>query len=375
MSLSDLICINVDRLVDEWCAYAADHVAPAKTLTRDELEDSARDLFNAIAGDMVIEETTEQQTEKSHGERSGNSRALTDYAKSHANYRIGQGFSLPDMASEYRALRASVMRLCSDTEGGESVHISQVVRFNASLDEALTVSIGWFDAQLNQARELFMGVLGHDMRGPLHAIMMSSELLLMDDKMLQRSLVASTRIFGSSKRLAAMLDDLVDFTSTRLGKILSVTIREGDMGETVSHVVSELRARHPSAQITYETHGELHGRWDFARIAQVVSNLGGNAIQHGDNARPVAIRLDGQADQVVLTVHNEGVAITPQALRRIFDPMTRGETKAQQDVRGSIGLGLYICREIALSHDGSIGVTSDGEGTTFTVRIARNVTT
>jgi signal transduction histidine kinase len=87
------------------------------------------------------------------------------------------------------------------------------------------------------------------------------------------------------------------------------------------------------------------------------------------------LEADGEDDQVVLTVHNEGVAITPQALHRIFDPMTRGETTEHQDLRGSVGLGLYICREIALSHDGSIGVISDEQGTTFTVRIARKVAT
>jgi signal transduction histidine kinase len=202
---------------------------------------------------------------------------------------------------------------------------------------------------------------------------MSSELLLMDDKMSQTSSFASTRIFGSSKRLAAMLNDLVDFTSTRLGKILAVTLVDGNMAETVSHVVSELRARFPSVELTYETDGELYGRWDFARIAQVVSNLGGNAIQHGDNARPVTIRLTGEADYVVLTVHNQGVPIAPQALGRIFDPLTRGHIQKDQDLRGSVGLGLYISREIALSHDGSISVTSDETGTTFIVRFAREV--
>jgi signal transduction histidine kinase len=342
-------------------------------LTREQLENSIKELLAAIADDMETDQTPERQLEKSHGEREGNSRALIDHARSHADHRVGQGFSMPDMASEFRAVRASVMRLCANGEDAQNVHVSQVVRFNEALDEAWMVSLGWFEAQLSQARELFIGVLGHDMRGPLHAIMMASELLLMDDTMSQNSSIASTRIFGSSKRLAAMLDDLLDFTSTRLGNTLAVSLRDGDMGETVGHVVNELRLRHPSVRITYETSGELHGRWDFARIAQVVSNLGGNAIQHGDNARPVAIRLAGETDQVVLTVHNEGAPITPQALGRIFDPLTRGEMQAHQDLKGSIGLGLYICREIALSHDGSIGVTSDENGTTFVVRIARNV--
>lgn len=373
MPLPALIRANLDRLVDEWCAYAADHIAPAKALTRTELENSSEELFTAIADDMCTAETEEERIQKSHGERTGNSRALIDYAQCHANHRAGQGFSLPDMASEFRAVRASVMRLCGDGDGGQPIPIAQIVRFNESLDEAWTVSLGWFDARLNQSRELFMGVLGHDMRGPLNAMLIGAEVLFMDDTLSPMSTQISARLYSSGKRLNAMLDDLLDFTSTRLGKILPISLDDGDMAETVRHVVNELQTRHPSVQLTYKTSGELHGRWDFARIAQVVSNLGGNAIQHGDNTSPVTIQLDGQADDVVLTVHNEGVPITPQALSRIFDPLTRGDSQEHHDLRGSIGLGLYICREIALSHDGSIGVTSDQGGTTFVVRIARKV--
>ena len=373
MPLPTLIRANLDRLVDEWCAYAADHIAPAKVLTRDELENSSRELFTAIAADMCTAETEEERVQKSHGESAGNCRALIGCAKSHANDRAGQGFSLPDMASEFRAVRASVMRLCGDSAEYGPIPIAQVVRFNASLDEAWTVSLGWFDARLNQSRELFMGVLGHDMRGPLNAMLIGTEVLLMDDALSPMSAQVSARLFSTGKRLNAMLDDLLDFTSTRLGKVLPIALEDGDMGVTVGHGVDELRTRHPSVQITYTTSGDLHGRWDLARIAQIVSNLGGNAIQHGDNTRPVTIQLNGQADDVVLTVHNEGIPITSQALSRIFDPLTRGDIQEHHDLRGSIGLGLYICREIALSHNGSIDVTSDQGGTTFVVRIARKV--
>ena len=373
MPLPALIRANLDRLVDEWCAYAADHIAPAKALTRTELENSSEELFTAIADDMCTAETEEERIQKSHGERTGNSLALIDYAQCHANHRAGQGFSLPDMASEFRAVRASVMRLCGDSAEYGPIPIAQVVRFNASLDEAWTVSLGWFDARLNQSRELFMGVLGHDMRGPLNAMLIGTEVLLMDDALSPMSAQVSARLFSTGKRLNAMLDDLLDFTSTRLGKVLPIALEDGDMGVTVGHGVDELRTRHPLVQITYTTSGDLHGRWDLARIAQIVSNLGGNAIQHGDNTRPVTIQLNGQADDVVLTVHNEGIPITSQALSRIFDPLTRGDIQEHHDLRGSIGLGLYICREIALSHNGSIDVTSDQGGTTFVVRIARKV--
>lgn len=373
MGMSELICTDIDRLVDDWTCYARDRIQAARTLSLEELQDSARMLFLAIADDMDTTQTLEEQEHKATGLRPENSHPIIKHSTEHARHRVAQGFSLPDLISEFRAARASVMRLVGRAGSDAGIGIGELERFNEAVDETLTVSAAFFDGKLNEAREMFLGVLGHDLRNPLGAILNAADMLLMDERLSASSAKASAIVYGSGKRVQALVGDLLDFTSTRLGKGLPVTLTVGDLGATVGHVVEELRARHPSVRISYETRGELHGRWDFARLAQVVANLGGNAIQHGDTGQPIRIRLDGADDEVVLTVHNQSPPIAPDALARIFDPMTRGSQESRKAVRGSMGLGLYICRQVALAHDGSIQVSSDAQGTTFVVRIARHV--
>ncbi|MEH3087074.1 MAG: HAMP domain-containing sensor histidine kinase [Xylophilus ampelinus] len=370
MSLAETIRMRVDRLIDEWTCYARDHVAAAGTLDDEALRDSSRLLFTAIADDMDTLQTPGEQADKARGRRPGNSRAITTHATAHADHRVAQGFSLPDLVSEFRAARASVMRLADEPAPGPAFRIDEIERFNEAVDEALTVSIEHFDRKLNEARDMFLGVLGHDLRNPLGAVLNSARLLMRAEELSPGSLKASARIHGSARRIERMVDDLIDFTRTRLGRSLPVAPIDGDLGETAAQVVEELRGRHPHACVLYEARGDLRGRWDFARLAQVVSNLGANAIQYGDPSQPVAVRLDGLDDRVELTVRNQGPPIAPQALGRIFDPLTRGCAPGGADT-GNIGLGLYICRQIALAHGGAIDVASDAGGTAFTVRIPR----
>jgi signal transduction histidine kinase len=119
-----------------------------------------------------------------------------------------------------------------------------------------------------------------------------------------------------------------------------------------------------------EVHGDLHGKWDPARIQQIVANLVVNALRYGAPKRPIHIVLSGLAQEIVFSVENEGAAIPPATLAQMFDPLKRGAN--QPDVEGSLGLGLYICREITLAHGGSIAVQSTDAQTRFAVRLPRN---
>jgi signal transduction histidine kinase len=373
MTLAELIRANLDALVDDWFHYARDRIEVTRTLSTKEIKNSSRMLFTAIADDMDIVQTDHAQFEKARGQRPGNSKGIVEHASEHADDRVAQGFTLPDLASEFRAARASVMRLLARHDAKREIRMEEIERFNEAVDEALAISIGRFDAQLDQARDMFLGVLGHDLRNPLGAILNSAQVLQLDTGLPEESARIVERIHNSGRRIQGMVDDLLDFTRAKLGGGLPVFPADGDLGEAVGHVVDELRTLHPRADIRYETRGDLRGRWDAARLAQLASNLGGNAIQHGDISRPVAVRLDGGAERVVLTVRNEGATIGAQARGRIFDPLTRGAGAGTGEPagQGSIGLGLYICRQIALAHDGTIDVASDARGTVFTVGIPR----
>ena len=174
--------------------------------------------------------------------------------------------------------------------------------------------------------------------------------------------------------MSTMITDLLDFTGAALGGKMPVSPAAADLGAVCRDVAEEMVVAHPGRALHFRPHGDLAGEWDAARLRQVVSNLLGNALQHGAETGPVELTAAADGPDVVLTVHNEGPPIPPDALPTIFDPLVRGSTPELQMQRrpGSIGLGLYIAHEIVAAHGGTIGVTSSaGSGTTFTVRLQR----
>jgi len=176
-----------------------------------------------------------------------------------------------------------------------------------------------------------------------------------------------------------MILDLLDFAATGLGGAMPVSPAATDLGALCQDAMEEMRAAHPGCTLRCDLHGDLRGEWDPARLRQLISNLLGNAAQHGGEAcrAEVSTRADGP-DAVVLAVHNDGPPIPPEALPTIFDPLVRGSSAEQERRRrpGSLGLGLYIAREVVTAHGGSIDVRSSAEdGTVFTVRLPRRAAT
>ncbi|MBL9165701.1 MAG: HAMP domain-containing histidine kinase [Planctomycetaceae bacterium] len=171
-----------------------------------------------------------------------------------------------------------------------------------------------------------------------------------------------------------MIADLLDYTRTRLGAGMPVTPAALDLGSLAAELFQEFRSAHPSREMRFHTDGDLHGQWDSDRIRQAISNLLGNAIQHGSANFPITLSLRGEPSEVFVEVHNGGDPIPWGELQRIFDPLIRGSSAAKppKNRPGSIGLGLYIAREVAKSHNGSIDVRSSAaEGTSFTIRLPR----
>ena len=147
-----------------------------------------------------------------------------------------------------------------------------------------------------------------------------------------------------------------------------------DLKPLCQEAFDEIRAAYPTRTLRYQPHGELAGEWDAARLRQLVSNLLGNAIQHGAGTGSVELSVSAEGRDVVIAVHNQGAPIPADALSTIFDPLVRGLSPELRKQRraGSIGLGLHIAREVATAHGGVIGVTSSADaGTVFTVRLPR----
>ena len=201
-----------------------------------------------------------------------------------------------------------------------------------------------------EERERVMGVLGHDLRNPLSAIAMAALRLVRHGlSPLQQELV--TLVQGSVARMQRMISDLLDFSRVRAGGELPVARQPNVALRAIcADVVAELKLAHPDRQIVAQFAGDGLGAFDPDRLAQVISNLIGNAVEHGGCASPIDVRLAETADAVELSVHNSGPPIDATARARLFEPFRRGETASE----GGVGLGLFIVehvvREIGRAH-------------------------
>jgi signal transduction histidine kinase len=216
---------------------------------------------------------------------------------------------------------------------------------------------------------MFAAILSHDLRTPLGAILSGAQLLQVrsDDELVQRT---AERMLSSGKRMARLVEDLLDLTRARLAGGIPIVRAHTDLGMLVQRVVQEQHGAHPEARIDVTTAGDLTGDWDSERLAQVVSNLLGNALQHGVAGEPVRVRLDGtRADSVMVAVSNAG-EIAPDVLPRLFDPFRRSVPGSGRP--HGLGLGLYIAQQIVLAHRGSVAVQSRPDtDVTFEVTIPR----
>ncbi len=221
-------------------------------------------------------------------------------------------------------------------------------------------------------REQLMGILGHDLRSPLSAISAAAGLLRRRDDLAPPVREHVERINRAATRMTEMIRTLLDFTQVRFHGVLPVTPAPTDLGDVARAIVDELRAAEPDRAIDLEVRCDARGHWDPARLAELMSNLVGNALVHGAGGEPVHVLIDDAGDEVRLRVHNGGAAIAPEVQARLFEPFRRGAGRTSTARAGGLGLGLYIVRQIVLAHGGTISVEStEGGGTTFTVRLPR----
>ena len=224
-------------------------------------------------------------------------------------------------------------------------------------------------ARTARFREEFIGVIGHDLRNPVSAILTGAYALIKSDSLAARDATIVSRIASSATRVAHMIEDLSDFTRGRLGGGIQITRTPADLRDICGRVVEELQIARPGSSIVLRAAGDLHGQWDGERLAQVLSNLLGNALEHGDAGAPVRIELTGRDRDVTIQVANQGRRIAPEELRDLFEPFRRG---AGSSPRRGLGLGLYIVERIVTAHGGTVTAEStDADGTRFTVRLPR----
>lgn len=370
MKLSEFLIAHAEEILLEWDAFAASVPHTGKALSQKELRDHAGAILRTIAADLERHQNLAQQEAKSQGR---GERGLSESpAETHADYRMLSGFDIESMITEYRALRASVLKLWAREGSAGPDEIEEMTRFNEAIDQAIAESVSRYTRQTKKSTDLFIGILGHDIRNPLGTIVMSAEILARSPQTPQKVV---TTIINSAVRINGLIEQVVDFTRAQAVGALSVHRIPGDLHGQLLKIIHETRARNPGQAIELRKRGDFLGSWDESRMGQLLSNLLGNATRYGDRTKPVSVEMWSDAAEVSFSVHNLGNAIREDDLPRIFEPLARGTGIESADARrepAGLGLGLYICREIVRAHGGKMTVESTPElGTTFTVRLPR----
>jgi two-component system sensor histidine kinase/response regulator len=216
--------------------------------------------------------------------------------------------------------------------------------------------------------EMLVAMLSHDLRSPLNAVLTSAMLIQRRSNEEPVQQVAQ-RILTSTRRMARMIEDMLDLARARLAGGIPLRREPADLAPLLERAVSEVSAAYPQATVTVSQQGDLTGEWDTERLAQVASNLVGNALQHGEVGQPVEVAADGSHPaEVTLTVTNAGT-IPADLLPQLFDPFRGAQRQGRNE---GLGLGLYIVQQIVLAHQGSVAVESgEHRCTRFTVRVPR----
>jgi signal transduction histidine kinase len=370
MKIAAFIRANIEPIAAEWEAFAAT-LLPEEKFSRSVLRDGIVEMLNEIAAHMDRAESGAPQQGKSEGNPRPQPH-IEDAAERHALERVKMGLSSWQVIAEFRALRVTIIRLWRhglvETDKGS---LYDLTRFNEAIDQALSEAAVKHIKEIDRSSQLFLGILGHDLKNPVAAILGYAHLQLLSGTP-ERYRHFASQISISARRMSHMITDLIELTRVRLGSGIAINPTHTNMRRICATVIEEMRAFNPERSFQLNCDDDIPGQWDEARIMQVLSNLLGNAVQHGATKSPVTLTARSGKDGIDLAVHNEGAPIPPNLIPSLFDCLFQGGAteRADDDHSASLGLGLYIAREIVLAHEGTIEVhSSDDEGTTFVVRL------
>ena len=373
--LGNFIRQNVAQIADEWTGFAETLTPASEGMTALALRDHIEEILSFVADDLETLQTGAEQLQKSQGDGPKEGGAYQSAAEVHAELRLDNGFDIDQMVSEYRALRACVVKLWS--AGSRELNrddIDDLIRFNEAIDQAIAESLRHYTTTLDRSRHLFLGMLGHDLRNPIGAVSVSADRIAKLGPLNERQAALAVRIKDAASRAIQTLDDLLDLTRVQFGSNIPISRDRMDMALLSRQLVDEMQAVHPGRAITLEVGGDMDAEWDVLRIGQVLSNLIGNAIEYGFKDTPVEVNVAGTSHDVVLSVRNKGVPIPQEKLGTLFNALVQGDGERQEPAGSThLGLGLYITRKIVEAHGGTIDVTSsERDGTRFVVSLPRH---
>jgi len=368
-SLAAFIRGNRQLILDEWLTEAM-RLPSAHPLSIDVVRDHIPEFLDRLTEAIERGDVTAV--------------SLQGLPNLHAAVRVREGYDLRQVVGEYRALRTVIVQLYrerGDISEESRPKLKPLGTLHAAVDQAITDAVDQYSLEQSKSREMFIGMLSHDLREPLNAIVFGANVLLGREAELDAGTIqTAARINAGAKRMEVMIRDLLDFAHGRLGGSIPISLAPIDARVLIADTVAEIAAAHPERAIdcrTTHAAGDFEVHWDGDRVAQAITNLVSNAIAHGTD--PIIVEPSHRDGAIAIDIHNRG-EIPEQVRPHLFVPFSRpGDDRRHHTIegaprrrRGHLGLGLYIVREIATAHGGGVKATSGGGHTTFTLTLPRD---
>jgi signal transduction histidine kinase len=369
--LTDFIRDNTEPILAEWENFARG-LPIGTVMDIVALRDHAKEMLGVIATDLGAPQTQKQQADKAQGRSDAGARRSPTAAQAHGSGRAESGFTIEQMVSEFRALRASVIHLWTHTQQHTAVtDLQDMIRFNEAIDQAIAESISTYTHEVRQSKDRFLAILGHDLRTPIGAMVTSTRFMLDTGELSETHRVLVTRMESTARRMNRLVADLLEFTRTRFGDMIPIVTADIDAARMLDDIAAEVRASYPSSVINVHSTGDTNGQWDCERLTQAIINLASNAVHHGAQGAPIEIIADGSTEELLISVRNQGPPIAKDQIAGLFEGMKAIGTP-QGHNRRHLGLGLFIVDKIVRAHHGSIEVQSSVEqGTVFSIHLPR----
>lgn len=371
MKLAEFIVAHLDEIIAEGESFVRAFFTAAEDMSQTELRDHARQVLMAVAQDIKMDQTPVQQQNAS-GMAAGSEGSATSV---HGTLRRDRGFTLPQFIVEFPALRTAVLRLWLPqvTTMTEEV-MDDMLRFNEAIDRALVDSVITCSKQAAVVRDTFLAILAHDLRSPLATVMVAGGLLTQPTIGTDGSRQIGQNVKRSAATMTAIINDLLEFARSQLSSKIPIIRSQVDIKEICQAALDDVKGAHPDCLFELVASGDWLGHFDGPRLYQVFANLLNNAAQYRGKEHPVIASIEGQPDIIVVKVKNFGPVIPPERLKTVFEPFVQLPVAEAHLGRPStsLGLGLFIAREITEAHGGSISAKSgEDTGTMFSVQLPR----
>lgn len=366
MRLSDFIRRHSEEISKEWEDFARTCEPAAARMNVEQLRDHILPLLHFLAEDIEEPQTEFEQHEKAQG-RQPRADPEASQAEVHAALRVIDRFTVDQVVAEYRALRASILRLWAKQRPTET-ELTQIIRFNESIDQMLGESVARHAEleatarQNSKRRDAFLATLSHELRGPLGALSNGVQIVAASGAANPTLAPVAAMMVRQTRHLHRLLNDLLDLARISRDR-LSLQLAPTDIRDCIQDAVDANRE-----QLTQKAHvlkvdipeAPLLAEVDSTRIVQMMSNLLNNAAKHSPAGSKIEISLTCDKDQALISVRDDGIGIDPELLPRVFDAFyVNHETNLS---KSGLGIGLWLSRRLVEMHGGTIVAKSEGPG-------------